>query len=79
MAAFLESRRRMGTIIIPVILFHCDWRSYEWLAQTQAIPADKTLEGDFRSRGKRDQFFLGVLNGLRSAALALRGKPPQTR
>jgi hypothetical protein len=73
-AAFLERRRQMGTVIIPVILSPCDWRSHEWLAQTQAIPTDgKTLEGDFRSKGKRDQFFLNVLDALRTAARAVRG------
>lgn len=72
-SAFLEARRRLGTVILPVILSPCDWKSHEWLAQTQARPrGGRTLEGDFRGRGKRDEIFLSILEDLREAARTVR-------
>jgi hypothetical protein len=73
-ASFLEARSRRGTVILPVILSACDWRSHAWLSQTQALPRDgKTLEKDFRGKGKRDELFLEILESIRSATRAVRG------
>jgi len=72
-ANFLEARRKLGTRILPVILSPCDWRSHPWLAMTQAQPRDgRTIEADFRTKGKRDKVFLDILEDLRAVAGEIR-------
>jgi hypothetical protein len=74
-AKFLASRAKRGTKILPVILSPCDWRSHNWLVQTQALPRDgKTLEVELKSKGKRQQLFLDVLMSLRTAAQEVRSQ-----
>lgn len=75
-ARFLAARAKRGTKILPVILSPCDWRTHDWLSQTQALPRDgKTLEVELRTKGKREQLYLEVLESLRAAAQAVRRRP----
>jgi hypothetical protein len=67
MRVFLERRKKTGLVILPIIVAPCDWRSFEWLSATQFEPRDgKTIETDFKDRGKRDGLFLNVLERLRA-------------
>ena len=67
MRLFLEKRREAGLVILPIIIAPCDWRSFGWLSATQFEPRDgKTIETDYKDRGKRDGLFLKILERLRA-------------
>lgn len=70
---FLQARRAGGTVILPVILSPCDWRSHPWLAETQARPRNgRTIESDFRDPGERKQVFLDVRQDIQAAGKTVR-------
>jgi hypothetical protein len=63
----LDKRKNHGLVVFPIILSPCDWKSYGWLAATQFEPrGGKTIENDYRDRGRRDGLFLQILEQLRS-------------
>jgi TIR domain len=67
MRVFLEKRKEAGLVIVPIIIAPCDWRSFDWLSATQFEPRDgKTIESDYKDRGKREGLFLKILEGLRA-------------
>jgi hypothetical protein len=71
--AFVEARRREGLRIVPVLISACDWKSVDWLRQTQIIPSGgRNIEQHMPRRGQRMAFYLDVLNELRTNAEALR-------
>ena len=72
-AGFLNQQKLRGLRIFPVILRACDWRSHEWLRATQFQPSDgRSLESDFRTRAKREELFLKILEDLRKVAEDIR-------
>ncbi len=70
---FLRLRRQRGLTIVPIILSPCDWQTYPWLAQTQFLPRNGTIETDFSASGPRKQFYLQILQQLRSTGERIRG------
>lgn len=63
---FIEERKKRGLRIFPIILSACDWKKQDWLRTTQFQPSGgKTIEGDYRDRGKRSELFFKVLQDLR--------------
>jgi hypothetical protein len=75
-STFVEARRRNGLIIVPVLVSACDWKSVEWLRQTQFIPRDgRNIEQHMVQRGRRMAFYLEVLEELRTTAETIRDLP----
>ena len=74
-AQFLRQRRENGLVVFPVILSACDWKSHEWLANTQFLPAGgKTIEGDFPGKGKRAELYTRILEDLRTISKRVRAR-----
>jgi len=66
-ATAIERRKREGATILPIILSPCDWKREPWLAETQALPSrGRTIERDFRDKGRRDELYLTILESLRN-------------
>lgn len=64
-ASFITERKQRGLIIVPVILSACYWEGYEWLRSTQFLPREgKNVESAFKSKGRREEFFLEVFKNL---------------
>ena len=66
-ASFIRERKSRGLVIVPIILSACNWKGYDWLRETQFLPRDgKTVESAFKSRGRREEFFLDVFKNLQA-------------
>ncbi|HEU5382673.1 MAG TPA: TIR domain-containing protein [Ktedonobacteraceae bacterium] len=66
-ASFIGERKRRGLVIVPIILSACNWEGYEWLRSTQFLPREgKNVESSFKSKGRREEFFLDVFKNLRA-------------
>jgi TIR domain-containing protein len=72
---FIELRKQNGLIVYPVILYPCDWQSYDWLRTTQYQPPGGTVEGNFRGKARRQTLFLEILEELRDLGAKIRSRP----
>lgn len=66
-ASFIRERKSRGLVIVPIILSACNWKGYDWLRETQFLPRDgKNVESSFKSKGRREEFFLDVFKNLQA-------------
>lgn len=71
---FLEEAEGRGLVIMPIMLSQCEWDRHSWLSSRQFLPSDnKTIEGDFTTRGKRKGLFHNVRQHLRRHIEVIRG------
>jgi hypothetical protein len=66
-ASFIIERKKRGLVIVPIILSACNWEGYDWLRSTQFLPRNgKNVESTFKSKGKREEFFLDIFKNLQT-------------
>src|SRR6266542_2411048 len=71
--SFLDSRRKRGLLIFPVVLSPCDWERHEWLATRQFLPGgSETIEEHYTEPGKQKRLFLRIRKELRQAVDSVR-------
>jgi hypothetical protein len=76
--ALVAARKKNGLRIVPVLVSACDWKSVDWLAQTQIMPSDgRNVEQHMTRRGQRMAFYLDVLNELRANTKVVRDRRSQ--
>ncbi len=64
LSSFITDRRRKGLLIFPIILSSCLWQNYPWLAETQFLPTDGTLDYEYADRGKRNRLYTEIARQL---------------
>ena len=66
--SFLDSCRKRGLLIFPIVLSPCEWEHYEWLATRQFLPGGtETIEEHYTEPGKQKRLFLRIRKELRKA------------
>lgn len=71
--SFLDSCRKRGLLIFPVVLSACEWERHRWLATRQFLPAGgETIEEHYTEPGKRKRMFLRIRSELRNAIQSIR-------
>lgn len=75
--ALLAARRTAGLSILPLLVSASDWQSHPWLVGTQFLPRKGTLIKEYRTRAKRDQLYLEVLQSLRKIGADKRKGPSE--
>ncbi len=64
--SFLESCRKRGLVIFPIVLSPCEWERHEWLATRQFLPGGtETIEEHYTEPGKQKRLFLRIRKELR--------------
>ncbi|MEA2462821.1 MAG: hypothetical protein QOJ98_568, partial [Acidobacteriota bacterium] len=83
--SFLDSCRKRGMLMFPVVLSPCEWERHKWLATRQFLPAGgETIEEHYTEPGKQKRLFLRIRNELRQAVQSVRqaraavAAPPET-
>jgi class 3 adenylate cyclase/tetratricopeptide (TPR) repeat protein len=71
--SFLQSCRKRGLLIFPVVLSPCEWERHEWLATRQFLPGGtETIEEDYTDPGKQKRLFLRIRKELRQTVESVR-------
>ncbi|HEV7920381.1 MAG TPA: AAA family ATPase [Thermoanaerobaculia bacterium] len=71
--SFLDSCRKRGLLIFPVVLSPCEWERHEWLATRQFLPGgSETIEEHYTEPGKQKRLFLRIRKELRQAVESVR-------
>ncbi|HYK02193.1 MAG TPA: AAA family ATPase [Thermoanaerobaculia bacterium] len=71
--SFLDSCRKRGMLMFPVVLSPCEWERHAWLATRQFLPAGgETIEEHYTDPGKQKRLFLRIRNELRQAVRSVR-------
>ena len=71
--SFLDSCRRRGLVIFPVVLSPCEWERHSWLATRQFLPGgSETIEEHYTDPGKQKRLFLRIRKELRDAVDGVR-------
>jgi len=64
--SFLDSCRKRGLLIFPIVLSPCEWEKHEWLATRQFLPGGtETIEEHYTEPGKQKRLFLRIRKELR--------------
>jgi len=72
-ASFIIERKKRGLVIVPIILSACNWENYDWLRSTQFLPRyGRNVESTFKSKGKREEFFLEVFKNFQAIGAHLK-------
>lgn len=64
LTSFIRDRKENGLLIFPIILSSCLWQRHDWLAQTQFMPTDGTLDYEYADLGKRKRLYLDITSQL---------------
>ena len=71
--SFLDSCRKRGLLIFPVVLSPCEWERHTWLATRQFLPGgSETIEEHYTDPGKQKRLFLRIRKELREAVEGVR-------
>lgn len=66
--SFLDSCRKRGLLIFPIVLSPCEWEKYEWLSTRQFLPGGtETIEEHYTEPGRQKRLFLRIRKELRKA------------